>query len=66
MAEIHGCGAAVKLAARQQIARDHKLYPGSGTIPHTLDPVKRYQLKSKFDKKLNGLTDSRKPKKSDK
>ena len=66
MAEIHGCGAAVKLAARQQIARDHKLYPGSGTIPHTLDPVKRYQLKSKLDKKLNGLTDSRKPKKSDK
>ena len=32
MAEVHGCGAEAKTKARQQIARDGKLYPGSGIV----------------------------------
>ena len=28
--EAHGCGEAAKKAARQQLARDGQLYPGSG------------------------------------
>jgi len=66
MAELHGCGPAAKLAARQQIHRDHKIYPGSGTINKNVDPAKRKQLSRILDKKLDSLSDGRKPKKSDK
>ena len=65
MAEVHGCGAAAKLAARQQISRDHKLYPGSGTLSHALDPTKRKQIKRKLDKKIGTLSEDRRPKKTD-
>ena len=62
MPEIHGCGDAAKSAARQQIARDGKLYSGSGRPNMLPDPTRKAQLQRKLDKKLNGMTDQRKPK----
>jgi len=62
MAEIHGCGAAAKQAARLQISKDHKLYPGSGTLNKSLDPTKRKQIKRKLDKKIGALSEDRRGK----
>ena len=67
MPEIHGCGSAAKSAARQQIARDGKLYSGSGRPNMLPDPTRKAQLQRKLDKKLTEMTDQRKskPKKSE-
>jgi len=66
MAELHGCGDAAKQAARQQIQKDHKIFPGSGTQSKSLDPIKRNQVQRKLDKKIENMADSRKPKTQDK
>merc|ERR1712200_240242 len=66
MAELHGCGDAAKRAARQQIQKEHKLYPGSGTQSKGLDQVKRKQIQRKLDKKIENLTEARKSKSQDK
>ncbi len=42
--------------------RDKAIYPGSGTVSHTVDPAKRRQLQRKLDKKLDSLSAGRKPK----
>ena len=66
MAELHGCGDAAKRAARQQIQKEHKLYPGSGTQSKGLDQVKRKQIQRKLDKKIENLTEARKSNTQDK
>ena len=67
MAEIHGCGDAARTAARAQLVRDGKIYPGSGTpSTKTLDPVKRVHVQRKLDKKLASMAEGRKPKESSK
>ncbi len=67
MAEIHGCGDAAKTAARAQLVRDGKIYPGSGTpSTKTLDPVKRVHVQRKLDKKLAAMAEGRKAKDSSK
>ena len=60
--EAHGCGEAARIAARQQLARDGHLYPGSGRPNFKPDPVKKAQLQRKLDKKLDEMSDSRKRK----
>jgi ATP-dependent RNA/DNA helicase IGHMBP2 len=63
MAEVHGCGPAAKAAARQQISRDGKLYPGSGRpTAASADPGKKAVLQRKLDKKLGDLEEKRKTK----
>ncbi|XP_059090373.1 DNA-binding protein SMUBP-2-like [Tigriopus californicus] len=64
--EAHGCGDAARRAARQQISRDGRIYSGSGRPSMKPDAVKRAQIQKKLDKKLNSLSDERKPKKPEK
>lgn len=59
IAEVHGCGDLAKREARKQIARDGKLFSGSGVPSKKPDPVKRAHLQRKLDKKLTELSDSR-------
>ena len=63
MAEIHGCGAAAKLAARRQICKDGKSIL-SGIGAQSIDPTKRVHLQRKLDKKIGTLSDDRKGKKT--
>ena len=58
--EAHGCGEAAKIAARQQISRDGKLYPGSGRPNFKPDANRKAALQRKLDKKLGEMQDSRK------
>ena len=60
--EAHGCGEAARIAARQQLARDGQLYPGSGRPNFKPDPVKKAQLQRKMDKKLEEMQGARKRK----
>eukprot|EP00088_Acartia_fossae_P006397 TRINITY_DN12950_c0_g1_i6.p1 TRINITY_DN12950_c0_g1~~TRINITY_DN12950_c0_g1_i6.p1 ORF type:complete len:989 (-),score=212.71 TRINITY_DN12950_c0_g1_i6:60-3026(-) len=62
MAELHGCGEAARIAARQQLFKDKQVVPGSGSIKKGLDATKRAQIQRKLDKKLENLADSRKSK----
>ena len=57
--EAHGCGEAARKAARQQIARDGQLFPGSGRPSHKPDPVRKAQLQRKLDKKLEEMQEGR-------
>ncbi|XP_077978180.1 DNA-binding protein SMUBP-2-like [Glandiceps talaboti] len=58
MAEIHGCGNRAKHLARQQL---HK-QTSSSTKDKTSDPAKRANLQRKMDKKMNELSEKRRPK----
>lgn len=59
MAEIHGCGNAAKVKARQDISK----YQGSK--PHPMNNIKKAQLQRKLDNKLNNMEDERKKKSKD-
>ena len=58
--EAHGCGEAARKAARQQLARDGQLYPGSGRPNFKPDPTRKAALQKKLDKKLGEMQDNRK------
>ncbi|CAL4091423.1 unnamed protein product, partial [Meganyctiphanes norvegica] len=66
MAEVHGCGDAVRAHARKMVVREGKIYPGSGIPSKKPDHAKRKQLERKLNKKMNEYTDDRKTKKPDK
>ena len=54
--EVHGCGEAAKVRARQQASK-----PKSGK-PKALDGTRKVQLHRKLDKKLDDLSEQRKAK----
>lgn len=58
--EVHGCGEAAKLRARQQASK-----PKSGK-PKALDVTRKAQLQRKLDKKLDEMTEQRKSKRKGK
>ena len=58
--EAHGCGEAARKAARQQLARDGQLYPGSGRPNFKPDPTRKAALQKKLDKKLGEMQENRK------
>ena len=64
--EAHGCGDAARRAARRQLARDGKVYPGSGRPEGKTDPAKRRQLQCKLEKKLGEMEEQRRTKKKEK
>jgi len=65
MPEIHGCGEEARKAARQQISREGRLVPGSGTYQKKVDKDKRAQLEKKLEKKLGEKNDQRQRKKKE-
>ena len=65
MAEVHGCGDEARKTARQQMLREGRVTPGSGTVSHKLDRDKRAQLNKKLDKKLTEKSDQRQRKKKE-
>ena len=65
MAEVHGCGEEARKTARQQMLREGRITPGSGTVSHKLDRDKRAQLNKKLDKKLAEKSDQRQRKKKE-
>ena len=62
LAEVHGCGEEARRVARATVAREGKVYPGSGVPTKKPDPVRRTQLESKLNSRLNDLADKRKKK----
>lgn len=66
LAEVHGCGEEARRVARATVAREGKVYPGSGVPTKKPDPVRRTQLESKFNSRLNDLADKRKKKQKEK
>merc|ERR1712228_394703 len=53
MAEVHGCGPQAKQAARQQVQRQGKITPGSGSVTQSQSSqAKRAQLARKLEKKV--------------
>ena len=65
MAEVHGCGEEARRSARQQMLREGRVTPGTGSVTHKLDRDKRSQLAKKLDKKLTEKTDQRQRKKKE-
>ena len=65
MAEVHGCGEEARKTARQQMLREGRITPGSGTVSHKLDRDKRAQLNKRLDKKLTEKSDQRQRKKKE-
>ncbi|XP_070198061.1 DNA-binding protein SMUBP-2-like isoform X2 [Littorina saxatilis] len=59
MPEIHGCGDAAKIHARQTISRERVLHPGSGVPNKKPAPDKRAQMERKLNKKLDEMNDKR-------
>ncbi|CAG5120567.1 unnamed protein product, partial [Candidula unifasciata] len=59
MPEIHGCGDAVRTAARRIISRDGVLHSGSGVPNKKPNQARRAQLESKMEKKLGELAGKR-------
>ena len=59
MAEIHGCGTAAKIKARQDIAKYHD------SKPRPMNQTKKAQVQNKLNKKLNEMEDERKRKSKD-
>ncbi|CAL1546219.1 unnamed protein product [Lymnaea stagnalis] len=59
MPEIHGCGDAVKEAARRVISRDGVLHSGSGVPNRKPNHARRAQLELKLEKKLGELSSKR-------
>lgn len=55
--EVHGCGEAAKIRARQLAAK-----PKSAK-PKALDATRKAQLQRKLDKKVDEMTEQRKAKK---
>ncbi|XP_067948248.1 DNA-binding protein SMUBP-2-like isoform X2 [Watersipora subatra] len=62
MPEVHGCGAAAKTEARNNIRKEGKLYNGSGIPSKKPNEAKRANLERKLQKKMSKLTEQRKPK----
>lgn len=58
MAELHGCGEAVR--------RDRAVNTTSSSSSRSLDPTKRKHLSRKLNKKIDSLSDNRRTKPSDK
>ena len=56
MAEVHGCGDAAKMRARQDIAK----YKGS--MPRKMNDIKKAQVQNKLSSKLSKLEEERKKK----
>ena len=65
MAEVHGCGEEARRSARQQMLREGRVTPGTGSVTHRMDRDKRSQLAKKLDKKLTEKTDQRQRKKKE-
>lgn len=65
MPEIHGCGDAVKEAARRIISRDGVLHSGSGHPSHKPNAQRRGLLERKMEKKMEELSGKRSRKKKD-
>ena len=57
--EVHGCGEAAKVHARQTISREGVLHPGSGVPNKKPARERRAQLERKLNKKLDELNDRR-------
>ena len=62
LAEIHGCGEAVKKHSRQQIAEQLR-GRGSGRKLKSVDPTRRVQLQKRLDRKIGDLSSERQRKK---
>ena len=63
--EVHGCGEAARAKARAIISKEGVLYRGSGVPSKLPKPEKKAHLQRKLDKKLNDLSDARRPKKKE-
>ncbi|KAL8606244.1 hypothetical protein ACOMHN_012876 [Nucella lapillus] len=57
--EVHGCGDAAKVHARQTISREGVLYSGSGVPNKKPSADKRAQLERRLNKKLTKMNDHR-------
>jgi len=66
LAEVHGCGDEARRQARATVAREGKVYPGSGVPSKKPDHIRRTQLESKLNSRLNDLADKRKKKQKEK
>ncbi|RWS25935.1 DNA-binding protein SMUBP-2-like protein [Leptotrombidium deliense] len=62
MPEIHGCGDDVRALARSVARKEGKLYPGTGVPTKKCDSVRHAQLQRLLNKKVDELSDKRKPK----
>ena len=59
---MHGCGKAAHQAARKQLFQEHKVYPGSGSVNHKPNEIRKAQLEHSINKRISELESKRKRK----